>query len=84
MQGLQKTKSFSTALTPLYTDTTYETRAYLNSDFIGTASTLYVPIGLVNGNQLVLKIAQSTRLIEIICNTNAAIYPQGSGIYTLA
>lgn len=78
------TKTFSAAWTDLYTDTTYQTKAYINSEFIGTAGQLYVPIGLVNGNQLVLKIVGNTGEIQIIANTNSAIYPQGSGVYTLA
>ena len=78
------TKTFSTSWVDLYTDNTYQTRAYIDSDLVGTASKLYVPIGLVNGNQLVMSIEKNTRAIQIICNTSAAIYPQGSGVYTLA
>jgi hypothetical protein len=78
------TKTFSTAWTDLYTDSTHQTKAYINSELVGTASILYVPIGLVNGNQLVLKIVKNTGDLQLIANSASAIYPQGSGVYTLA
>ena len=76
--------TFSTSWTNVYTDNTYQTRAYLDSDLIGMATTLYVPIGIVNGHQIVLKIERVNRAIQIICDTANGIYPQGSGVYTLA
>lgn len=77
-------KAFSTSWENVYTDNTYQTRAYIDSDLLGSATLLYVPIGLVNGHQIILKIEKSTREIQIICDVNTAIYPQGSGVYTLA
>ena len=77
-------KSFYATWANLFTDTTYQTRAYLDSDFIGTANTLHVPIGLVNGHQIVLKIEKVNGAIQMICDTADEIYPQGCGIYTLA
>lgn len=76
--------AFAATWSNLYTDNTYQTRAYLDSEFMGTANTLYVPIGLVNGHQIILKIEKVNGAIQMICDTASAIYPQGSGIYTLA
>ena len=76
--------TFSTSWANVYTDNTYQTRAYLDSDLIGTATALYVPIGLVNGHQIIFRIEKTNRAIQIICDVNTAIYPQGSGVYTLA
>lgn len=76
--------SFYSTWANLFTDNTYQTRAYLDSDFIGTANALYVPIGLVNGHQIIFKIEKLNGAIQIICDTNTPIYPQGSGIYSLA
>ena len=76
--------TFLTSWANVYTDSTYQTRAYLDSELVGLATTLYVPIGLVNGHQIILKIERSNRAIQIICDVNTAIYPQGSGVYSLA